>query len=89
MSHDEAIEKSKEFLYLVDKPFLNSNGEKETVKAVVAWEEKEGDWQPHVCFYNWATTNQGQMSHMKVEDFLQRYQLINEGTGDRKSQRRI
>ena len=85
MSHDEAIEKSKEYLHLVDKPFLNSKGEKETIKAVVAWEESQGDWQPHVCFYNWAGTSQGQMSHMPVNDFLNRFQLIEDGGNDRRS----
>lgn len=78
MSHDEAIERSKEYLHLVDKPFLNSKDEKETIKAVVAWEESEGNWHPHVCFYNWATTSQGQMSHMRVEDFLANFQLLDE-----------
>lgn len=78
MTHDEAIEKSTEYLYLVERPFLNSNDEKETVKAVVAWEEKEGDWYPHVCFYNWASTKQGQMSHMRVDDFLRSFQLLDE-----------
>lgn len=76
MTHDEAIDKSMEYMYLVGQAFLNSNDEKETVKAVVAWEEGEDDWQPHVCFYNWASSHQGQMSHMRVEDFLNRYQLI-------------
>ena len=76
MTHDEAIDKSKDFLYLVGQAFLNSNDEKETIKAVVAWEEADGDWQPHVCFFNWASSHQGQMSHMRVDDFLARYQLI-------------
>ena len=78
MTHDEAIEKSTEYLYLVDRAFLNSNDEIETVKAVVAWEESDGEWQPHVCFYNWATSKQGQMSHMRVGDFLKVYQLLDE-----------
>ena len=80
MTHEEAIEKCNDYQHLVERPFINSHDEKETIKAVVAWEENEGDWQPHACFYNWAATSQGQMSHMRVEDFLKSYQLIE---GDR------
>ena len=76
MSHEEAIEKCKEYQYLVERPFLNSDDEKETIKAVVAWDEGEGDWQPHVCFYNWARTSQGQMTHMRTSEFLRKYQLL-------------
>jgi hypothetical protein len=76
MTHDEAIERSKEYLHLVDKPFLNSNNEKETIKAVVAWDEGNGNWQPHVCFYNWPETEQGVMTHMRVQEFLSHYKPV-------------
>jgi hypothetical protein len=76
MTHEDAIEKSREYLHLVDKAFINiinSNNEKETIKAVVAWEEEPGNWQPHVCFYNWPETQQGDMSHVNVNEFLRTY----------------
>lgn len=78
MTHEEAIEKSQEFQYLVEKPFLNSKDEKETIKAVVAWDEGENSWYPHVCFYNWAVSSQGQMSHMRADDFLNAFQMLEE-----------
>lgn len=76
MSHEEAVEKCNEYLHLVDRPFLNSNDEKETIKAVVAWDEGDGNWQPHVCFYNWASNKEGHMSHMRAADFLKSFQMI-------------
>ena len=76
MTHDEAISKCRDYQYLVEKPFLNSKDEKETIKAVVAWDEGDGNWQPHVCFYNWAATEQGEMSHMRAEEFLKKFQLL-------------
>jgi hypothetical protein len=76
MTHEEAILKSHEYLHLVDRAFLNRKSEKETIKAVVAWEEEPGNWQPHVCFYNWADTHQGVMSHMNAREFLDKYQPL-------------
>lgn len=76
MKHEEAIEKSQTYQHLVERAFLNRNHEKETIKAVVAWEEEPGNWQPHVCFYNWPETQQGVMSHMNVEEFLHKYQPL-------------
>jgi hypothetical protein len=73
MSHEEAINKCQEYLYLIDKHFLNRHNEKETVKAVVPWEEEKGDWQPHVCFYNWPDTSQGVMSHMNLHEFIEKF----------------
>lgn len=76
MTHDEAIKSCSQYLHLVDKPFLNGNDEKESIKAVVAWDEGDGNWQPHVCFYNWARTSQGDMSHMRAEEFLRTFQFL-------------
>jgi hypothetical protein len=73
MTHEEAIKKSHEYLSMVGKAFINKENEKETIKAVVAWKEKEDDWQPHVCFYNWPETSQGVISHMNAEEFIKRY----------------
>jgi hypothetical protein len=76
MTHEQAIEKCRDYLYLIDRHFLNSNDEKETIKAVVAWDEGDGNWQPHVCFYDWPETTQGRITHMPVEKFLSSFQLL-------------
>lgn len=57
MNHQEAITKTKEYLRLIGKAFKLPDGETETVKAVVAWDESNDNWHPHVCFYNWSEEN--------------------------------
>jgi len=74
MNHEEAIQKSQEYLSLIDKPFKLPDGETETVKAVVAWDEGNNNWQPHVCFYNWSEENtDGRITHLSVQEFLEKY----------------
>jgi len=78
MSHDEAIQAAQDHLHLVGTEFKLPNGETESIKAVVAWKEAENDWQPHVCFYNWAEEENpeggdGQISHMNLEEFIRTY----------------
>jgi hypothetical protein len=79
MTYNEAIERAQELLYLVNKEFKLSDGETEQIKTVVAWEEDKGNWQPHVCFFNWAgesTEKDGEITHMNVDKFLKTYQLL-------------
>jgi len=74
MSHDEAIEQARKSLYLIGKEFKLDDGETESIKAVVPWEENEGNWQPHVCFYNWGEENpDGKITHMNLEEFNRRF----------------
>jgi hypothetical protein len=74
MTHDEAIEQSKNHLHLIGKEFLLADGELESIKAVVPWDEGEGNWQPHVCFYNWGEENpDGKITHMKIADFMKNF----------------
>ncbi len=77
MSHDEAIEQSKNHLHLIGKQFKLKDGETESVKAVVPWDEGDGNWQPHVCFYNWGEDNDdGKITHLNVETFFKNYEPI-------------
>lgn len=77
MTHDEAIRKAQEHLYLVGREFKLKDGETESIKAVVAWDEGNGNWTPHVCFYDWGEDNQdGRITHMSVEEFLGTYDQI-------------
>lgn len=76
MTHDQAIEETKKYLHLIGKEFHLQDGETESIKAVVAWEEKNAEWYPHVCFYNWdADTADGHITHMNVLEFLEKYKL--------------
>jgi len=75
MTHDEAIEASKNYLHLIGKEFTLPDGETENIKAVVPWLEKDEDWQPHVCFYFWGEENpDGRITHMNVDEFLSTFQ---------------
>ena len=56
------------------KPFKLPDGETETVKAVVAWDEGNDNWQPHICFYNWSEENtDGKIAHLNVSEFIENY----------------
>lgn len=75
MTRQEAIERATELRYLIGKVFILPNGETEQVKAVVAWEEPNGNWQPHVCFYNWAgkSAEDGEIVHMNAVEFTNKF----------------
>jgi hypothetical protein len=73
MKHEEAINATKKYLHLVGKPFKLPDGETETVKAVVAWDNGNGDWSPHVCFYDWLENSDGRITHLALNDFLEKY----------------
>jgi hypothetical protein len=76
MTQHEAQEETKKFLHLIGHEFKLDDGELESVKAVVAWQESDQHWYPHVCFYNWGEDNpDGRISHMNVNDFMQKYDL--------------
>jgi hypothetical protein len=78
MSHTEAIESANKHVFLVGKKFRLSDGETETIKAVVAWQEHDGEWNPHVCFYDWEKNDEGKILHMKLDDFFRKYQQVKE-----------
>jgi hypothetical protein len=72
MTHSEAIKEVQLNLELVGREFMLNNGEKETVKAIVAWDEGRGNWQPHVCFYDWdEEQTDGEIVHMNLYRFLE------------------
>jgi hypothetical protein len=76
MSHEEAISEVHQHLDLVGREFQLHTGEKETVKAVVAWDEGKGNWQPHVCFYDWDEESpDGEIIHMNLFRFMEEYSL--------------
>jgi hypothetical protein len=81
MTYNEAIERAQELLHLVGKEFKLPDGETEQIKTVVAWDEGNGNWQPHVCFYDWAGESEkknGEISHMNVDKFLKTYNILPE-----------
>jgi hypothetical protein len=72
MTKEEATERAQEHLNLIGQKFHLPDGETETVKAVVAWRDKNGEWYPHVCFYEWDEAHpDGEISHMRVDEFIQ------------------
>jgi hypothetical protein len=76
MTHDEALTATQEHLHLIGKEFKLQDGETESIKAVVAWDEGGGNWQPHVCFYNWSEENtDGKITHMNLEEFNRQFNL--------------
>jgi hypothetical protein len=77
MTKQDAINSAEESLHLIGKKFRLPDGETETVKAVVAWEENPGDWQPHVCFYDWGEHNpDGHIAHLNVHVFKETYHPV-------------
>lgn len=78
MSHDEAIEAAKKHLYLIGRKFALPDGEVETIKAVIAWDEGNGNWQPHVCFYDWEKSDDGVIQHLNIGEFSRTYREVKE-----------
>jgi hypothetical protein len=77
MTHEEALKKSQEYLSLIGKEFRLPDGETESVKTVVAWDEGQGNWQPHVCFYNCGEENEDNIiNHMNLQAFFRTYQPV-------------
>jgi hypothetical protein len=78
MTHSEAIEEAKKHLHLIGKEFKLPDGETESIKTVVAWDEGNGDWQLHVCFYGHGEdSGNGIISHMNLKEFLKTYTFLN------------
>lgn len=76
MSHDEATEQSRKFLHLIGKEFLMKDNTPANIKAVVPWDEGNGNWQPHVCFYDWGrNVADGEMTHMNLGDFFRKFNV--------------
>jgi hypothetical protein len=76
MTHDEAVSEAKKHLYLMDRKFRLKDGETETIKTVVAWDEGNGNWQPHVCFYDWEKSEDGEILHLSIDEFFRKYEEV-------------
>jgi hypothetical protein len=77
MEREDAIKTTQQHLHLIGKSFKLPDGETETIKAVVAWDEGNGNWQPHVCFYDWGVHNEdGRITHMNVKEFEEKYHPV-------------
>jgi hypothetical protein len=76
MTHDEAIKAAEKLLYLVGRKFRLMDGETETVKTVVAWQQADGSWLPHICFYDWEKNEDGKILHLPVDEFIKTYQQL-------------
>jgi hypothetical protein len=77
MTHSEAIEQAQKHLHLIGKEFRLPDGETESIKTVVPWDEGDGNWQLHVCFFGYGEeSGDGIITHMNLDDFLSKYKLF-------------
>lgn len=76
MTHDEAITAAIQHQHLVGRKFKLKDGETETVKAVVAWQRDNGEWAPHVCFYDWDRNSEGKVFHLEISKFFEDYEAV-------------